>query len=69
MIFKVYYQETKVQVPVRENTKTMYVEAETQREVRKKLQDRNYNIEFIQQLEGEHLEYEKASEYFELEQV
>ncbi|MBD7907269.1 DNA-dependent RNA polymerase subunit epsilon [Sporosarcina gallistercoris] len=69
MIFKVYYQETKVQVPVRENTKTMYVEAETQREVRKKLQDRNYNIEFIQQLEGEHLEYEKASEHFELEQV
>ncbi|GKV67660.1 UPF0356 protein [Sporosarcina sp. NCCP-2716] len=69
MIFKVYYQESKVQVPVRENTKTMYVEAETQREVRKKLQSRNYNIEFIQQLEGEHLTYEQASGNFELEQV
>lgn len=69
MIFKVYYQESKVQVPVRENTKTIYVEAETQREVRQKLQNRNYNIEFIQQLEGEHLAYEQASEHFELEQV
>ncbi|WOV85143.1 DNA-directed RNA polymerase subunit epsilon [Sporosarcina jeotgali] len=69
MIFKVYYQETKVQVPVRENTQTMYVEAETQREVRKKLLDRNYNIEIIQLLEGEHLKYEQASEHFELEQV
>ncbi|WJY28869.1 DNA-dependent RNA polymerase subunit epsilon [Sporosarcina trichiuri] len=69
MIFKVYYQDSKTQVPVRENTKTLYVEAETQREVRQKLQDRNYNIEFIQQLEGEHLEYEQASAHFELEQV
>ncbi|WP_040286987.1 DNA-dependent RNA polymerase subunit epsilon [Sporosarcina koreensis] len=69
MIFKVYYQDSKTQVPVRENTKTLYVEAETQREVRQKLQDRKYNIEFIQQLEGEHLEYEQASEHFELEQV
>ncbi|WP_025785217.1 DNA-dependent RNA polymerase subunit epsilon [Sporosarcina sp. D27] len=69
MIFKVYYQETKVQVPVRENTQTLYVEAESARDVRKKLQNRNYNIEFIQQLEGEHLEYEQASEHFELEQV
>lgn len=69
MIFKVYYQDTKLQVPVRENTKTMYIEAESQRDVRKKLLDRNYNIEFIQQLEGEHLEYEQASEHFELEQV
>ncbi|MDW0109368.1 DNA-dependent RNA polymerase subunit epsilon [Sporosarcina aquimarina] len=69
MIYKVYYQESKTQVPVRENTQTMYVEAASPREVRKKLQSRAFNIEFIQQLEGEHLEYEQASEYFELEQV
>ena len=29
MIFKVYYQETKTQVPVRENTKTIFVEGES----------------------------------------
>ena len=69
MIFKVYYQLNKAQVPVRENTQTMYVEADSQRSVRQKLQDRNYNIEFIQPLEGEHLVYEQASEHFELEQV
>ncbi|MGN7407676.1 MULTISPECIES: DNA-dependent RNA polymerase subunit epsilon [unclassified Sporosarcina] len=69
MIFKVYYQETKVQVPVRENTQSLYVEAESARDVRKKLQSRNYNIEIIQHLEGEHLAYEQASEHFELEQV
>lgn len=69
MIYKVYYQESKTQVPVRENTKTMYVEASSPREVRKKLLSRAFNIEFIQQLEGEHLEYEQASEHFELEQV
>lgn len=69
MIFKVYYQEKKAQVPVRENTQTIYLEADSQRSVRLKLQDRDYNIEFIQQLEGEHLVYEQASEHFELEQV
>ena len=37
MIFKVYYQETKTQVPVRENTKTIFVEGESVRDIRKKL--------------------------------
>ncbi|WP_432354829.1 DNA-dependent RNA polymerase subunit epsilon [Sporosarcina sp. A2] len=69
MIFKVYYQESKTQVPVRENTQSLYLEAESQRDVRKKLLNRDYNIEMIQQLEGEHLEYEQASEHFVLEQV
>ncbi|MBB4824084.1 DNA-dependent RNA polymerase auxiliary subunit epsilon [Sporosarcina luteola] len=69
MIYKVYYQEDKEQVPVRENTKSLYVEAETEREVRTKLKERNYHIEYIQALKGEHLEYEKASSQFEIEQV
>ena len=29
MVFKVFYQESKTQVPVREMTKTMYVEGES----------------------------------------
>ncbi|MCG7334212.1 DNA-dependent RNA polymerase auxiliary subunit epsilon family protein [Sporosarcina sp. ACRSM] len=69
MIYKVYYQENKLQVPVRENTRSMYIEADSEREVRAKLKNREYNIEFIQLLEGKHLEHEQASPYFELEQV
>lgn len=67
MIYKVYYQEDKNEIPVRENTKTIYVEASSVREVRTYLQDRNYNIEYIQELEGNYLEYEKNSPNFVVE--
>ena len=50
-----------------QNTKTVYVEANSDREVRAYLQDRNYNIELIQLLEGNYLEYEKNSPNFRLE--
>ena len=69
MIYKVYYQETMLQVPVRENTMSMYIEADSERSVRQKLSDRGYNIEYIQLLEGIHLEHEQAAPYFELEEV
>lgn len=67
MIFKVYYQENRFEVPVRENTKSLYVEASTEREVRYHLKDRNFNIELVQLLEGQHLEYEQASQDFHVE--
>ncbi|TRM12254.1 DUF1447 family protein [Lentibacillus cibarius] len=71
MIYKVYYQDLPDEIPVRERTQTLYVEAESEREVRNKLYDRNYdiNIEFIQPLSDAHLNYEKQSEHFELETV
>ncbi|HJF32645.1 MAG TPA: DNA-dependent RNA polymerase auxiliary subunit epsilon family protein [Sporosarcina psychrophila] len=69
MIYKVYYQENLLQVPVRENTKSIYVEADSERSVRAKLKDRAYNIEYVQRLEGIHLEYEQAAPHFELEEV
>lgn len=69
MIYKVYYQENMNEVPVRENTKSMYVEAETPRAVRAALKDRNLYIEHIQLLEDGHLEYEKKSPNFHIEQV
>ncbi len=69
MIYKVYYQENSSQVPIRENTKSIYIEADSERSVREKLKNRDYNIELIQLLEGQHLEYEQASPHFELEQV
>ncbi|WP_066176450.1 DNA-dependent RNA polymerase subunit epsilon [Bacillus marinisedimentorum] len=67
MIFKVLYQKDKNQVPVRERTNAMYVEADSEREVRQKLAERNHNIEFIQEINGAFLEYEQASENFKLE--
>ena len=69
MIYKIYYQDNLLQVPVRENTKSMYIEADSERSVRAKLKDRAFNIEFIQLLEGVHLEYEQAAPYFKLEEV
>lgn len=67
MIYKVYYQETVTEIPVRENTKTVYVEASSEREVRHYLKDRNHNIELVQLLEGNYLEYEQNSPNFKLE--
>lgn len=67
MIYKVYYQEDTNEIPVRENTKSLYLEASSEREVREYLKDRNYNIEYIQLLEGNYLEYEKNSPNFHLE--
>jgi len=69
MIFKVFYQTNVLEVPVRENTQSLYIEADTEREVRFALKDRKYNIEFIQVLEGNHLEYEQASANFTVEKV
>ncbi|MEO4053684.1 DNA-directed RNA polymerase subunit epsilon [Solibacillus sp. CAU 1738] len=67
MIYKVYYQESNQEIPVRENTKTLYLEANSEREVRHYLKDRNYNIELVQLLEGNYLEYEQASPNYRLE--
>ncbi len=69
MIYKVLYQSQPGEVPIRENTKSLYIEAENIREVRSKLADKDINIEFIQPLEGEHLEYEKQSENFKVENI
>lgn len=69
MIFKVLYQETADEVPARERTKTLYLEAESVRDVRNKLSDREINIEYIQELDEAHLEFEKRSEDFKLENI
>lgn len=67
MIYKIYYQENVTDIPVRENTKTLFLEAASEREVRHYLKDRNYNIELVQLLEGNYLEYEQNSPNFHLE--
>ncbi|KIL44720.1 DNA-dependent RNA polymerase subunit epsilon [Jeotgalibacillus soli] len=69
MIFKVYYQVSATEVPVREKTQTIYLEADSETDVRLKLRDRNYNIEFVQKLEGKYLEYEQNHQNYKLENV
>ncbi|MCD8508910.1 MAG: DNA-dependent RNA polymerase auxiliary subunit epsilon family protein [Bacillus sp. (in: Bacteria)] len=69
MIFKVFYQTNIAEVPVREKTETLYLEAASEEEVRKKLANRKYNIEFVTPLEGEALAYEQQNENFTLETV
>ncbi|KEK25908.1 DNA-dependent RNA polymerase subunit epsilon [Bacillus gaemokensis] len=61
MIFKVFYQEKMTEVPVRENTKVLYLEADSQKDVRTKLKKFAYNIEFVQSVTGAHLEYEQQN--------
>ncbi|MGY4689659.1 DNA-dependent RNA polymerase subunit epsilon [Salibacterium sp. K-3] len=69
MIFKVFYQKDFNQIPVRENTDALFVEAETEREVRQKLADKNYNIEFIQPVSEALLKHEQKKEDFKVENL
>lgn len=67
MIFKVFYQDLPEEAPVRERTKSLFVEAPAERDVRLKLAERNYNIEFIEPVSDKFLAYEKKSDQFEVE--
>ena len=66
MIFKVYYQESLKQVPVREKTKTLFIEGESVRDVRSKIADRGFNVEFVQEVTGAHLNYELQNEDYKV---
>lgn len=68
-VFKVFYQENSKEIPVRENTQVLYVEAYGVPAVRKYLDDRNYNVELVQELSEAYLEFEKQSEDFKVEKV
>ncbi len=66
MIFKVYYQAVATEVPIRENTKTLYVEAKSVREVRHFLKQEPYNVERVEEISGPYLEYEKQQEDYKV---
>ncbi|MBE9390078.1 DNA-directed RNA polymerase subunit epsilon [Vagococcus salmoninarum] len=67
MIFKVYYQATKIRNPKREQTQVLYIEAETEVAARQLVEDNTpYNIELVQLLDGNHLDYEKENTEFSL---
>ncbi|KAB7669314.1 DNA-dependent RNA polymerase subunit epsilon [Bacillus sp. B1-b2] len=64
MIYKVYYQDSRLEVPVREKTKSIYVKGISERDVRTKLAEKPYNIEFVTLVDGAFLEYENQGEEF-----
>ncbi|MCE4956924.1 DNA-dependent RNA polymerase subunit epsilon [Macrococcoides caseolyticum] len=68
-IFKVFFQEDRSEVIIRENTKVKYFEAVSEEQVRRYLLDRPYNIEFVQELKGPHLEYEQKSPDYSVETI
>jgi DNA-dependent RNA polymerase auxiliary subunit epsilon len=69
MIFKVFYQESKKQVPVREKTKTLYMEADYEKTVRKYLAQKPFNIEYVEPVTGAFLEYERQNEDFKVLEI
>lgn len=67
MIYKVTYQETKVRNPKREETKSLYIEANTEIAARSLVEKNTpFNIEFVQPIEGSHLAYEQKNPEFKL---
>ncbi|GEK28452.1 DNA-directed RNA polymerase subunit epsilon [Furfurilactobacillus siliginis] len=67
MIFKVYYQETKVRSPKREDTKSLYLDAENEAAAMTAVESNTeYNVEYIEPLEGNALDYEQQSASYKL---
>lgn len=67
MVFKIYYQPTKMQNPKRENTRSMYVEADSKVTVMNAVEHQtDYNIEQVEALDDATLEYEKQNPDFKL---
>ncbi|GEP19591.1 DNA-directed RNA polymerase subunit epsilon [Pediococcus argentinicus] len=67
MIYKVYYQESKQENPRRENTHSLYLEAENKSEAIKKVEENtDFNLEQIEALTGKALEFEQQEESYKL---
>ena len=73
MIYKVFYQESKVS-PRREQTRSLYMEVEAESELQGRIIARElvektypqYNIEFIELLSEKHHQYEKEHADFSI---
>lgn len=67
MIFKITYQPSKNEAPRRENTLSLYVEAQDKVEARQLVDEHTeYNVEFIQALDEKHLAYEQKNPDFKV---
>ena len=62
MTFKVYYQPSKNTTPRRENTQSLYQEADSEAAARVLVEENtNYNVEFIELLDEKALAYEQEN--------
>ncbi|MFC6274619.1 DNA-directed RNA polymerase subunit epsilon [Levilactobacillus tangyuanensis] len=62
MIYKVYFQNDQKRNPKREDTHSLYVEADTEVEARAQVEAHTeHNIEFIEAIEGNSLAYEQQN--------
>lgn len=62
MTFKVYYQPSKNTTPRRENTQSLYLEADSEAATRVLVEENtNYNVEFIELLDEKALAYEQEN--------
>lgn len=69
MVFKVFYQETKVRNPKRETTHSLYLESDSEAQARALVEkNTNFNIEFIEGLSQSALEYEQQDPDYKLSQ-
>jgi DNA-dependent RNA polymerase auxiliary subunit epsilon len=66
MYFKVYYQDKTNEVPIRENTKILYLEGNSIGDIRRMISHLDYNVEYVETLKGPYLEYEMNSPNFKL---
>lgn len=67
MIYKVLYPPDKIRNPRRETTQTLYLEADSAANARALVEEHTpYNIELVQELTGNFLDYEKKSANFKL---
>ncbi|GAB5051782.1 DNA-directed RNA polymerase subunit epsilon [Pediococcus ethanolidurans] len=67
MIFKVLFQTAAESTPKRETTESIYLEAPTKEDAIQLVEDNtDYNIEFVEPLEGKSLEYEQQSVNYKL---
>lgn len=67
MTFKVYYQPTKTATPRRENTKALYLEADSEPEALSLVEENTeYNVEFVELLDDKALEFEKKDPNFKI---
>lgn len=69
MIYKVFYQENMIETPLRENTKSLMIKASSIEDVRKKLTNHGYNIEFIEMMRDAQIAFEKNDPDFKLEEI
>ncbi|WP_407885936.1 DNA-directed RNA polymerase subunit epsilon [Levilactobacillus sp. N40-8-2] len=67
MIYKVYYQNDKKRNPKREDTHSLYLEADTEVEARAQVEAHTeHNIEFIEAMAGSTLAYEQQNPNYKL---